>query len=32
MNAVAVLTDAHVFPYAKLCHAADFFGNDVRMV
>jgi hypothetical protein len=23
---------AHTLPDAKLCHAADFFGNDVQMV
>ena len=23
---------AHILPNAKLCHAADFFGNDVQMV
>jgi hypothetical protein len=23
---------AYILPDAKLCHAADFFGNDVLMV
>ncbi len=23
---------AHILPNTKLCHAADFFGNDVQMV
>jgi hypothetical protein len=32
VNAVAVLIVPHALPDAKLCHAADFFGNDVQKV